>query len=507
LCKFVTGGKTVADAITALLNGFNYQARVFWDFAFDLLIEGTPVAEVTFEANKPKAFDDVFVKYETPIAGLGPDRVTADYYQIKWHVKRGGCFGYEDFVKPKFIGATKYSLLQRLQQARRTVQSSDRFTFLTTDKIKDGDPLSCLICGTDRSLAIETLFDGTTDGSNMGKVRKYWREHLELVSDAELQAVVTGFRIFEQQPSLDELRTKVNEKAHRIGLQTYYGDTSDFRYDELAKCLKSRKLNTLTREGLRKFCREEGLNVSRIIEPDRFLLVAIRSFLGLSADIYGADPDNTLMLTDYFRDRYLQDGHEWQRDIRPKVESFLKGVLKKSAHIRLILDAHASIAFLAGSVLHLKSGVNVELVQKGRIGACMWRANDGSVGSLFDCKEVVLGSGTDTVVEISASRAVDSQSYIGKHLPNVGKILSFIPPEGNSSQAVTGGQHAVALADQISDMIRLKSDPNAVAHIFAACPNSLLFFLGQHHRGIAPCIFYEFDFEGNKTYHPSFSID
>jgi hypothetical protein len=52
-------------------------------------------------------------------------------------------------------------------------------------------------------------------------------------------------------------------------------------------------------------------------------------------------------------------------------------------------------------------------------------------------------------------------------------------------------------------------DLDAVVHIFAACPNSLLFFLGQHHQGIAPCIVYEFDFDrrAHKTYQPSFVID
>jgi hypothetical protein len=47
-----------------------------------------------------------------------------------------------------------------------------------------------------------------------------------------------------------------------------------------------------------------------------------------------------------------------------------------------------------------------------------------------------------------------------------------------------------------------------VVHIFTACPNSVLFFLGQHHQGIAPCIVYEFDFDwGHKTYQPWFVID
>src|SRR5262249_47652554 len=70
---------------------------------------------------------------------------------------------------------------------------------------------------------------------------------------------------------------------------------------------------------------------------------------------------------------------------------------------------------------------------------------------------------------------------------------------------------AAALAEQIANVVRgLKTtDPDAIVHIFAACPNSLLFFLGQQHQGIAPCVVYEFDFDrqGSKTYQPSFVID
>jgi hypothetical protein len=46
-----------------------------------------------------------------------------------------------------------------------------------------------------------------------------------------------------------------------------------------------------------------------------------------------------------------------------------------------------------------------------------------------------------------------------------------------------------------------------VAHIFAAAPNAPLFFLGQ--QAVAPCIACEFDFDrnGNRSYHPSMVID
>jgi hypothetical protein len=65
----------MADAGMARWHGDNYQARVFWENAFNLLMPHSCVVEVTFEADGPKAFDDVVVKYDPPVARSGPERV------------------------------------------------------------------------------------------------------------------------------------------------------------------------------------------------------------------------------------------------------------------------------------------------------------------------------------------------------------------------------------------------------------------------------------------------
>ena len=505
----------MADAVEARWHGDNYQARVFWDNALNLLMPHSCVAEVTFEANGPRAFDDVVVKYDPPVARSGPDRVSAEYQQIKWHVERGGRFGYEDLIDPAFIGARSFSLLERLKQARSTAPVSAQFTFLTTYRIKDADPLALLISGNDRTLLVERLFVGKTDRSRMGKVRKCWREHLGLEDDEALRAVVGGFRVVDGHRSLQELREQINIKAEAVGLLACDAADSDFRYDELARQLKVRGLSNLNREALIAICDEEGLLVERPTEPDEFHSVAIRSFLGPAADIVGAAPADTLLLTDEFRQRYLQEGREWQRDIRPKVERFLQAAVKKRAKLRLILDTHASIAFLAGAVLHLKSGVETRLVQKGRVGTRTWRVDDNSAakGARFDIKEEQVGVGRDIAVGISVSQPTTAQvrKYLAERLPHVGKLISCAMPAGPGQQSVAGGEHAAALAEQVSNHVRAmkEDDPDAVIHIFAAAPNSLLFYLGQSHQAIAPCIVYEFDFDrrAHKTYQPSFVID
>ena len=505
----------MADSVMARWHGDNYQARIFWENAFNLLLPYSCVVEVTFEANGPKAFDDVVVKYDPPVARSGSERVSAEYHQVKWHVQTGGRFGYEDFIDPKFIGAQSTSLLERLQQARRTAPASAHFAFLTTYRIKDSDPLANLISGHDKTLLIERLFDGTTDKSRMGKVRKCWREHLKLTTDDELKTIVCGLRVLDGHRTLEELRSEINLKAQVVGVLACNAADSDFRYDELARQLKVRQLNTLNRETFLQLCRDEGLLVEQAVEPDSFLPIAIRSFLGPAADIVGAAPEHTLLLTDDFRHRYLQDDRDWQRDIRPKVETFLRAAVRKCARLRLILDAHASIAFLAGAVLDLKSGVQTELVQKGRVGARTWRADDESAvrGRRFEIVDDDIGKGCDIAVAISVSQptTTQAQAYATKRLPNVGKLISFDMPAGPGQQNVVGGEHATALAEQVSNHVRKVrvNDLDAIVHIFAACPNSLLFFLGQHHQAIAPCIVYEFDFDrqAHKTYQPSFIID
>ena len=505
----------MADAVKARWHGDNYQARVFWEQALNLLLPHTCVVEVMFEADGPKAFDDVVVKYKPPIARSGPDRVCTDFFQIKWHVQTGGRFGYEDFTHPDFIGARSFSLLERLVNAYHTAPTSAYFTFLTTYRIKDGDPLAELVSGNDKTLLVERLANGTTDRSRMGRMRKCWREHLKLKNNEQLFDVVRRLRVIEGYLSLEELRARINIKAHAVGVLACNAADSVFRYDELARQLKVRQLSALNRESLLQICKDEGLLVERDAETDEFLPIAIRSFLGPAADVVGAAPEETLLLTGDFRQRYLQEGRDWQCGIRPKVEMFLRTAVKKCGRLKLILDAHASIAFLSGAVLDLKSGVEIHLVQKGRVGTRTWRVDDGSasVGGRFEISEDQLGDGRDIAIAISVSQPVTEQvrAYMETRLSGLGRFISCTIPTGPGQRTVAGGEHASALAEQISNYVRTvkANDPDAVLHVFAAVPNSLLFYLGQHHQAIAPCIIYEFDFDrqAHKTYQPSFVID
>lgn len=501
----------MSNAVTARWHGDNYQARVFWENALNLLVPQSCVVEVTFEADGPKAFDDVVVLYDPAIARSGPVKVPADYHQVKWHVEYGGRFGFEDFVDPDFIGGQKFSLLERLRDAKASAPAGANFTFLTTYRVRDGDPLGRLIAGTDKSLLLPRLFDGTTSRSQMGKVRELWRRHLGLPDNDALRSVLEGFRIFEGHRSLDELRSEITVRAQAVGILASHASDSDFRFDELARQLKVRQLSGLSRGLLEEICRGEGLMSPSGVPRDERLPVALRSFLGPAGDIVGAAPDQTLFLTDLFNQRYLEAGREWQADIRPRVETFLRRVAGESSSIRLLLEAHASIAFLAGSVLDLKSGIDVELVQKGRVGTRTWRADDGLPGPPLTVERAgEAGDALAVFLNITHDVSRQAIAYMKRASISAPTRLHCTPEGGASPTALHGGLHAAEIADQLTRLIRdARDDDDDLVHLFAACPNSLLFFLGQQHRGLAPLIIYEYDFDraGSKSYHSSFVIE
>jgi len=108
---------------------------------------------------------------------------------------------------------------------------------------------------------------------------------------------------------------------------------------------------------------------------------------------------------------------------------------KRSHKLRLILDAHASIAFLAGSVLDLKSSVDTQLAQKGRVGRSIWRADDplDANAPRFRIEKETVGDGEEIAIAISVARDATPQArtYVAAQLPRVGTLrLAAHPAAG-----------------------------------------------------------------------------
>lgn len=282
----------MADAVIANWDGHYYQARFFWVHASGLRNNETKcVVEVSYETDGPKGFDDVVVRYSPGKASRRPLPVETAHHQVKFHVTRAGRFGFRDLATPEFIGAEKFTVLQRLKDAVAKAPPNSTFTLITTDRVLDNDPLSKLIATADHGIDIGKLAVGKTARSEMGEVRALWREHLELDNDKQLFAILETFHIKEGYLSLDDMRTQVDLHFQIVGLSAG-GNGLDFPRDGAARALKSAQRSVLTREGFEEFCREQGWIKSE--QPDLRKSISIRSFTDGPTDYLDAAPENAL---------------------------------------------------------------------------------------------------------------------------------------------------------------------------------------------------------------------
>jgi hypothetical protein len=501
----------MANAVVPRWHGDNYQSRFFWIHAASLLDPERPeVVEVTFEADGPKAFDDVVIRYDPgrPRAS-GPGRVTVDYHQIKWHADSSGRFGFKDLIDPGFIGATSVSILQRLKAAKTQAGDGAAFHLITTDRVTDGDPLSELISPADGSLRLQVLEQGKTDGSRMGEVRKTWRDHLELASDDELFALLDGFHIIEGYDTLERLRHQVSLHFRLVGLVGAEDETA-FVYDEAARQLVIKKVNKFDRTSFRDWCEGERWFLPKRPEPRRS--IAIQTYPPRPTPEYmrDASPDCTLDLTSSFEDRHLRADVSWN-EIKAPIVDFLKARLKERPQMRLFLETHASVATLAGSALRFKDGADVEIVQRGeRNPGMVWSSNDGLGGDAPVIETETIGEGRDIAVAVGLSRdpMPKVREYVGASLSEVGTILKIIPAGGPGQSAINGGEHAAAIAASIADAVTAIGKPGATVHLFVSAPNAFSFFLGQQAEAMGTCVPYEFDFSSqfDGSYRPTFKI-
>jgi len=512
----------MANAVVARIQGDDYQARFFWLTACRLFEDYSKVIRVGYDmdgSGAPKAFDDVVAFYSVPVPDGRGGTVSADYYQVKFHVNHAGAFTCAALTDPAFIGASAVSFLQRLKAAQEQYAPCGlgaRFLIVSPWQISPDDPLAKLVHQTTGEIRLEVLFDGTGPGSAMGRIRTSWCDHLQLSTDDQLKQVLMPLRIRAGAGDLCDVQDRLNDKLQNAGLRPVPADAHVHPYDDLIRKVRADSTAEFTRAELQAICVTNGLWTGVRLKEEPAVQVGLRSFLRW-AEHMEDETEHMLCLSDHFDGRPIKDTALWHQGVFPKLSGFLTETMRPQCAYHLHVDAHSSIAFAAGYCLDTKSGANIIPVQKTRRGRLVWdpalRDPNASYTD-WQLEELRINeSGTDVALAICATHDVvqDVRLYAEGELPGVKRMLVCKTTPLPATSAIADGAHAYDLAQSLSTLLkttRSVQERQAHLHIFAAAPNALMFFLGQHARSFGRFTLYEFDFDSGVpgAYQPSLSF-
>jgi hypothetical protein len=507
----------VANAVIPRMQGDDYQARFFWLQACRLFQPFTKVCHVGYELALVKSFDDVVVKYSEPLYLERGDLVEADYYQIKFHVNQAGAFTCSAFIDPAFINAKSVSLLQRLRTAQRTFAPDGvgcRLIIVSPWIVHPDDPLAVLVSNNGGEFHLDKLFDGTGERSQMGQVRKMWRDHLG-IDDDELRTALRPLRVYKNAPTLVGISEDLNQRLHELGFVPVDAGQVAHPYDDLIKKLLAQGTNEFTREVLTSVTEREKLRRAQTIsDAPGPKPIGIRSFMRWAEHMEDETAD-MLCLVKHFDGRQIRTDRSWSDHILPEVNQFISKHCSSADPILLALDAHASIAFAAGYCVGSKSGADIALIQRTRTGKHIWRheqpvASNHAGWSITEIQHRAAAPEVALAINITHDVVGDVKDYVERTQPNVGRILSCTIQPRPGAGSLIDAAHATALAEELASLLKRRTREERVAnlHIFASAPNAFMFILGQMAQAFGSCTIYEYDFDSSAlgAYQASMSF-
>jgi hypothetical protein len=502
----------MARSITPILLGLDYQAVWFWIQACRLLQSSSPVFKVVFESSEIKSFDDVVVYYEHPIIDERGGECNADYYQIKFHMDHTGLFGYKDLTDPKFISATKFSILQKLHAAQNFSAPNGpnpRFNLVSPWPIDPQDPLAKLVSNQGGEIRLEIL-----SRDDMHIVRQCWQDHL-CVNEEALALTLRGLRI-QTASNLTREREQLNILMHSVGLMPTKENQSVKPYEDLIRKCFVQGINEFTKERLIEVCSREGLWINQTPpENGRAIRLGVRSFLRW-AEYMEDESDYMICFLKHFDNRRIRDPNLWREAIFPELTQFIHQLIRRGPTYHLMLDVHSSIAFACGFLLS-KSGADVSPIQNTGSRLQIWRPSS-SLAAKFSPdwrSEIIIGSGIgeEVALAISVTHDItrDVKKYVESSLPLVKRLIACSLDDYVGSTSIRDADHAMLLAHSLQKLLhktRTESERSQILHIFVSAPNGFLFFLGKFSVDFGRIILYEYDFGSGDpaAYSPSLAF-
>jgi hypothetical protein len=501
------------NQVGARTEGDVYQGLFFWRQAADLLRPGSMVDRVVFEHDDADGVDDVAVFYRDPGVNAGGWMASADYFQLKYHVDNRDCYSSAALIDAAFINA-KSSILQRFYAAyTKLAENHNRFRLHLASNWRwsEDDKLASLLREYDGELPRKFFEDGPQ--GDLGKIREKWQAHLGLESDA-FAAFARTLRFQLDHFGRRDFKAYVYSTLEAAGLRTPSADRAACPYESLIQQFLMNGPNSFDAAAFRDLCKREGLLVETEPSSHRPATFGVRSFVRF-AERLESEVDELICVTEQFEGRHPLSDDSWETSAS-QVLAFL-GDADRRSRLRggdsvVALECHGSLALLAGWELSRNSGVRVAPIQKPTLD--VWRPAEGSAASApWVAKTLQENINVDDVaicLSVTHDIIADVEEYLSSDgAPTVGRIVVLTPQGGPSPQSIQGADHAYGLAVQLPSVL-VGARPNrlARAHLFFACPNALMFFIGQQREALGRLTLYEFDFglERDGSYQQSISL-
>lgn len=466
------------------------------------------IERAVIEHRGVQAVDDVVIYYRPPGRNDRGARVSADFFQLKYHRAQTGHISSTTVTDPEWTGTTD-SILRRFAVqwlATRTTHPDAVLSLVTNWPWHPDDTLAPLL--RDGGALADDFF---TKGpkSAVGKIRKSWQQ-VSGLSGPEFDSFARHLRFSHSAVSLDDAESWLQDRCLLAGLRPVGVGEDHSRYDDLGQRLIESGRLEFTPEELRTLCAEQGLFDNARTAAYASTL-AVRSFARF-AHVPEGDGAVLVDLTDLFDGRTPRANTVWNVDIPRRIDAALPAIAHLVTPVQVALDTHLSVAWYLGHVLGPKSGIPVMLRQKIRNrGVEVWdvstAAPGGDAGWVFT--EEQTGAGKELVVVVSVTWAAvdDVRPQLATLAPEAGSLVhaALTTPGG---AAITGGAHARALADAlVAHLVARRRALGATRlHLFAACPVSFGFLLGQSAEVLGPTTVYEFDFGGTRAYAPGMRL-
>jgi hypothetical protein len=258
--------------------------------------------------------------------------------------------------------------------------------------------------------------------------------------------------------------------------------------------------NSFDGPSFRELCEREGLLKKGSRGDPRPLSIGVRSFVRF-AERLESEVDEMVCVSDNFEGRHLASAGTWHT-AASQVLSFL-GDPDRRARLRgvasaIALECHGSFALLAGWELSRNTGVDIAPIQKPSLE--IWRpspdAECDASWSTQTFERTAVHKDIAICLSVTHDVRADVEAFLASEgAPQVGRLVLVSPVGGPSSQSIKGPDHAYRLAAQLPEVLaEARPSRAARAHVFFACPNGLMFFIGQQREALGRVALYEFDF-------------